>query len=116
MRILCWFAAFRTTHATCVSRDRSLASRSRSLAAPPGPSLQSIWAGLPAEASLAPLFPQQDASVLTEASLGLFVSVGILIVTIVTIVTIDVTSAGALQGLGRVARIGAAAARMSTRA
>ena len=114
MRILCWFAAFRTAHATCVSRAGlwrlSLAAH------PPGPSLQSIWAGLPAEASLAPLFPQQDASVLTEASLGLFVSVGILIVTIVTIVTIDVTSAGALQGLGRGARIGAAAARTSTRA
>ena len=110
MRILCWFAAFRTTHVTCVSRGLS---RLGSLAAPLGPSLQSIWAGLPAEASLAPLFLQQDASVLTEASPGLFVSVGILIV---TIVTIDVTSAGALQGLGRVARIGAAAARMSTRA
>ena len=115
MRILCWFAAFRTTHVTCVSRGLSRLVFSVSLH-PLGPSLQSIWAGLPAEASLAPLFPQQDASVLTEASLGLFVSVGILVVTIVTIVTIDVTSAGALQGLGRVARIGGAAARMSTRA
>ena len=108
MRILCWFAAYFSDHTRHVRLERSLLG----LAAPPG----SIWAGLPAEASLASLFLQQDASVLTEASLGLFVSVGILIVTILTIVTIDVTSAGALQGLGRVARIGGAAARTSARA
>ena len=71
-------------HTRHVRLERSLLG----LAAPPG----SIWAGLPAEASLAPLFLQQDASVLTEASLGLFVSVGILIVTIVTIVTVWDTS------------------------